>query len=355
MKRILSATLIIFALLPNLRINAISARAYTVIEQSSGRILYSSCGDEKMPMASTTKVMTALLTIENLDLTKTYDIPDSAVGIEGSSIYLKKGEKLTGEELLYGLMLASGNDAAYALAAIISGSAEEFVELMNRRAGELGLKNTHFADPCGLKSREHYTTSNDLARLCAYAMKNETFCRVVSTQNHQISGANEGETRYLHNKNRILGEYRGGNGIKTGYTLAAGRCLCAAAKRGDMQLISVVLNDREWFSDCETLLDRAFEEYSYVCLAKKGEIAGNANILDGKSPKCDIMYENDVFYPVKQGEQIKGVSRAGVLTAPIKKGEQAGVCEFFLDGKVIASTPLVTDESVERKFNLFGR
>lgn len=355
MKRILSAALIVFALLPNLRIKAISAGAYTVIEQSSGRILYSSNGSTEMPMASTTKVMTALLTVENLDLTKTYDIPDSAVGIEGSSIYLKKGEKLTGEELLYGLMLASGNDAAYALAEIISGSAEEFVELMNRRAGELGLKNTHFADPCGLKSKNHYTTSDDLARLCAFAMKNETFCRVVSTQNHQISGANEGETRYLHNKNRILGEFAGGNGIKTGYTLAAGRCLCASAKRGDMQLICVVLNDREWFYDCETLLDRGFDEFSYVCLAKKGEIAGKANILDGKSPKCDIMYANDVFYPVKQGENIKGVSRAGMLTAPINKGEQAGVCEFFLDGKVIASVPLVTDESIERKFNLFGR
>lgn len=351
----LSAAVVIIALLVNINIFALSAGAYTVVEQSSGRILYSSNGDTKMPMASTTKVMTALLTIENLDLEKKYDIPDGAIGIEGSSIYLKKGERLTGEELLYGLMLASGNDAAYALAIIISGSEENFVELMNEKARELGLKNTRFADPCGLKSKNHHTTSNDLARLCAFAMKNEIFCQVVSTQNYQISGAKEGEIRYLHNKNRILGEFLGGNGIKTGYTLAAGRCLCAAAKRGDMQLICVVLNDREWFSDCETLLNRGFDEFSYVCLAKKGEIAGKTNIFDGKSAKCDIMYEKDVFYPVKQGEQIKGISRTTVLSAPINKGEQAGVCEFSLGGEIIASVPLVTAEDVERKYNLFGR
>ena len=167
MKKLLAVMLIIISISAfNINPQCASLSAYTVIEQSSGRILYSVNDNQKMPMASTTKVMTAILVIENLDLKKEYLIPDEAVGIEGSSIYLKKGEKLTGMDLLYGLMLASGNDAAYALAILTSGSTEEFIYKMNMKAQELGLKNTHFSDPCGLRSDGHYTTSKELAFLC---------------------------------------------------------------------------------------------------------------------------------------------------------------------------------------------
>lgn len=326
------------------------AKSYAVIERSSGRILYQMNGQAKMPMASTTKVMTALLVIENLDLDKTYTVPDEAVGIEGSSIYLKKGEELTGRELLYGLMLASGNDSAYALAILTGGSTENFVSQMNRRAEDMNLNSTHFADPCGLASNNHYTSAIDLSHLCAYAMENEIFREIVGTKNKQISG-----NRYLYNKNRILGGFLGGNGIKTGYTTASGRCLCASAERNGMELICVVLNDRNWFSDCENLMEQGFREYTFTQIAKKGEKAGNINIYGGKEEKCDIIYKNDVFYPLKANERIMGESRGFNLSAPINIGDVGGVSDFYLSGEKIASVDLVCEKSIEKKKTLFGR
>lgn len=347
MKKFMSVVLILLCITVfNIRAEAYSAASYTVIEQSSGRILFSSNGDERMPMASTTKVMTAILVIENLELSKEYKIPDEAVGIEGSSIYLKKGEKLTGEELLYGLMMASGNDAAYALAILTSGSTESFIELMNKKAKELNLSNTHFSDPCGLKSENHYTTSNDLARLCAYAMNNEIFKKVVSTKNYQI-GQDE-NMRYLYNKNRILGEVEGGDGIKTGYTKKAGRCLCSSATRNGAQVICVVLNDYDWFYDSKMLINKAFSEYSFVQVAKKDEIVTSANIFGEKMEKCDIITAKDVFYPLKKGEYLK--ARYDVFyekSAPVKKGENAGEIKFFLENSLVLTVPCFFKETVQ--------
>ena len=347
MKKIISVMLIFMCITAfNINAQAVSASAYTVIEKSSGRILYESNGNKRMAMASTTKVMTAILVIENLDLYKVYDIPDEAVGIEGSSIYLKKGEKLTGEELLYGLMMASGNDAAYALAILTSGSSEDFIALMNEKARELKLNDTHFEDPCGLKSENHYTTSNDLARLCAYVMNNDIFKKVVSTKNYQIG---EGENlRYLYNKNRILGELEGGDGIKTGYTRNAGRCLCSSATRNGVQVICVVLNDYNWFNDSKALLNKAFSEYKFVQLSKQGEIVTSANIFGGNLEKCDIITKEDVFYPLKKGEYLKAKYEILLDTyAPVKKGQDAGEIKFFLDDKEVIKVPCVFKEDVQ--------
>ncbi len=356
MKKLIATLVLAVCLLLPLSVNAYSASAYTVIERSSGRVLYSSNGDARMPMASTTKVMTALLVIKNLELDREYEIPDAAVGIEGSSIYLARGERLTGRELLYGLMLASGNDAAYALAILTSGSVEKFVALMNDTAQELDLKNTHFADPCGLKYKEHYTTSNDLARLCAVALSDETFAEVVATQNFQIRGSREGTVRYLHNKNRILGEFLGGNGIKTGYTTAAGRCLCSSATRNGMQLVCVVLNDHDWFADSEKLLEKGFEEYGLVRLSQKNKFAGTCNILGGKSEKCDIIQKDDVFYPMKKSEYAESITEITLCKrAPVQAGEVAGSTEFFLNGTKIAETDCVFATDVQKKFSLFGK
>lgn len=350
MKKTVAIALILVSICAfNIRTEAVSASSYAVIEQASGRMLYQSNGDAPMPMASTTKVMTAILVLETLDISKEYDIPSEAVGIEGSSIYLQKGEKLTGEELLYGLMMASGNDAAHALAIITAGSTEAFIELMNTKARELGLNNTKFSDPCGLKSEEHYTSANDLARLCAYAMNNETFKKIVSTQNYQIRGAKDGEVRNLYNKNRILGEFEGGNGIKTGYTRKAGRCLCSSAERNGMQVICVVLNDYNWFEDSKALMERAFSEYSLVQIAKKEEIVTSANIFNGFLEKCDIITKNDAFYPLKKGEYLR--ARYNVLfekDAPVVKGESAGCIEFYLENEAVATVPCAFKESIRR-------
>lgn len=329
-----------------------SLSAYTVIEQSSGRVLYSANADKKMPMASTTKVMTAVLVIENLNLENEYTIPDEAVGIPGSSLYLKKGEKLTGLELLYGLMIVSGNDAAHALAILTSGSLDEFIYQMNMKVQELGLKNTHFSDPCGLRSDGHYTTSNDLAVLCAYAMNIPLFAQVVSTKNYQIRGPQG--TRYLYNKNRILGEFEGGNGIKTGYTSAAGRCLCSSAKRNGMQLITVVLNDHNWFNNSKALMEKAFKEYSMVQIAENGKKITSVNISGSNKEKCDIITKEDVFYPLKKGEYIKA-NYDVVLNkeAPVKKGENAGVAYYYLNDILVKNSTLVFNENVTKQ-SLFG-
>ncbi len=354
MKKFLAVLLTVLSITAfSIKPQAASSSAYTVIEQSSGRILYSVNGENKMPMASTTKVMTAILVIEKLDLEKEYSIPDEAVGIEGSSIYLTKGEKLTGLELLYGLMMASGNDAAHALAIITSGTLGEFIYQMNMKAQELGLKNTHFSDPCGLRSDGHYTTSNDLAALCAYAMNDPLFCQVVSTKNYQIRGPKG--TRYLYNKNRILGEFEGGNGIKTGYTRAAGRCLCASAKRNGMQLISVVLNDYNWFNNSKAVLEKAFNEYSMVQISQKGKKVTSVNISGGIPQKCDIITSEDVFYPLKKGEYIKAQYEI-VLNkkAPVQMGESAGKVNFYLDKKLVKTAPCVFNEEIKKQTFLGG-
>ncbi|MBE7091759.1 MAG: D-alanyl-D-alanine carboxypeptidase [Clostridiales bacterium] len=354
MKKFLAVLLILISVTAfNVTPKCASLSAYTVIEQTSGRVLYSCNGDSKMPMASTTKVMTAVLVIENLDLEKEYTVPDEAIGIEGSSIYLKKGEVLTGMELLYGLMMASGNDAAHALAILTSGSTDEFIYQMNMKAQELGLKNTHFADPCGLRSDGHYTTSNDLAFLCAYAMKNPLFCQVVATKNYQIRGVQG--TRYLYNKNRILGEFEGGNGIKTGYTRAAGRCLCSSAKRDNMQIISVVLNDYNWFNNSKALMEKAFNEYSMVQIAKKDKIVTSVNISGSNNEKCDIITGEDVFYPLKKGEYIRAKYDV-VLNkqAPVKKGESAGKVYFYLNDSLVKESFCVFNNDIQKHHSLFG-
>lgn len=235
-----------------------SGSAYIVINAADNKVLMESNAQTRLPMASTTKVMTALIVLENAPTDLLVTVPEDAVRVEGSSMYLKEGEELTILELLYGLMLSSGNDAALALAYAVGGTPEGFVELMNEKAQVLGLKNTHFANPHGLHDSSHYTSAYDLAIICSEAMKNETFREIVATKDKKIENPDTGEIRYLHNKNKLLANYKGANGIKIGYTKAAGRCLCASAKRGDIELICVVLNDGNWFNRAAELMDAGF-------------------------------------------------------------------------------------------------
>ena len=210
----------------------------------------------RLPMASTTKIMTALLICENCRPEETIVIPKEAVGIEGSSVYLKEGEKYTIKELLLGLMLRSGNDCAVALALHLGGSIKNFADMMNMRAKSLGLTDTHYVNPHGLHDKEHYTSCYDLCKLGCVAMKDKLFKEIVGTK---LTTIGEGESRKtIANKNKILFRYEGGNGIKTGYTRAAGRCLVAAAERNGIQLVSAVLNVPDMFGECERLMDYGF-------------------------------------------------------------------------------------------------
>lgn len=232
---------------------SISARQAVLIDEGTGEVLYRKGASERTYPASTTKIMTALVVLElcqtyGIDMKDEVEIPKEAVGAEGSSLYLKAGEEKTIEDLLYGMMLQSGNDGAIALAVCLGGTSDHFVSLMNETASRLGCMDTNFVNPHGLFDEEHYTTAIDLATISRAAMSNDVFREIVGTQ----SWGN------YENKNKTLRQYKGGTGIKIGYTEKSGRTLVASATRGDKSLIAVVLNDGNWFQDAYALMDYGF-------------------------------------------------------------------------------------------------
>ena len=251
-----------------------SARALCLISGDSGELLYCQNGNEALPMASTTKIMTALVALERCSADSVVTVPREACNIEGSSVYLREGEKITVRDLLYGLMLESGNDAACALAIASYGSVDKFVTAMNKRARELGLVSTSFANPHGLPAENHYTTARELAKIAYTAMQNPLFREIVKTKTYTAKGENGEPTRYFSNHNRLLGSYEGTVGIKTGYTLSAGRCLVTSAERNGTSFIAVTLGDRNDFADHRAMYDFAFENFRTVHFAKKGEVCG---------------------------------------------------------------------------------
>ena len=242
----------------------ISAGQAVLIDGDTGKVLYEKAADEKAYPASTTKIMTALVTLETLmkydsPIDQLIEVPRCAEGVEGSSLYLKAGERISIEDLLYGLMLVSGNDAAVALAEVIGGSQEEFVEMMNIRAAELGCTGTNFVNPNGLFDDNHYTTARDMALIACEAMKNEIFRKIVGSQ--QWNAASR-ESTYVtfRNKNKTVFQYEGGNGIKIGYTENSGRTLVASARRGEKSMICVVMSAPDWFNDAYKLMDQGFRK-----------------------------------------------------------------------------------------------
>jgi len=242
----------------------VSAGQAILIDGNTGKVIYEKNIDEKAYPASTTKIMTALITIETLEkhaspIEQKISIPQIAEGVEGSSLYLNAGEKISIEDLLYGLMLVSGNDAATALAEIIGGSQENFVAMMNERAAQIGCSNTHFANPSGLFDENHYTTVRDMASIAYEAMKNPTFRQIVSAKTWK---AQREDSDYLtfYNKNKTVHEFDGGNGIKIGYTKSSGRTLVASASRGEQEVICVVMSAPDWFNDAYRLMEYGFNQ-----------------------------------------------------------------------------------------------
>ena len=317
-----------------------SAEGMVTIEQGSGRVLYEKDKDKRLPMASTTKILTAIVAIENAkDLDEKQEIPREAVGIEGSSIYLRTGEHLTIRELLYGLMLRSGNDSAVAIAILVAGSVDEFVKLMNDFCEKLNLENTHIVTVNGLHSENHYSSASDLARITSYALKNETFAEIVGTRETKISNEfdNKNKCRFLKNKNKLLKTLNGATGVKTGYTTKAGRCFVGSATRGGMTVICVVLNCRPMFEETKYLLEKAFDEYKLIKLFKKGELT-SFYPDDKKVQKVSINIKNDIIYPLN-AKEIKQIN------AKIKSENnyyKDAVLEFRLQNNLIFSEKLYT-------------
>lgn len=264
--------------------------AECMTELYTGQTLHSRNAGVRLPMASTTKIMTALIIIEDCNADEVITVPDEAVGVEGSSIYLKHGERISIKDLLYGLMLRSGNDSAVALAIHHSGDEQKFAQIMNERAVKMGATNTHFTNPSGLPDDSHYTTAHDLCIIACRAMKNQTFRKIVSSKSYS------GEYRSYVNKNKILSRVEGANGIKTGYTLKAGRCLVSSAEREGMDVVCVVLNCPDMYERSQKLIERAFSEYEIKSISPK-------NVFMCNSLPCRVEEENFFLMP-KGGELI---------------------------------------------------
>lgn len=277
-------------------------RSMCVISED-GQVLNQYNKDQQLAMASTTKIVTAIVTIENCDdLDEIVTVDDKSVGIEGTSIYLRKKEQMSIRNLLYGLILASGNDAAMALACAIGGTEENFVEMMNKFAIDLDLKNTHFANPHGLDAKGHYTSTYDLAVITNYALENPVFKEIVSTKTKIL---NEGEpnVRYLRNKNKLLFSQDGCVGVKTGFTDNAGRCLVNACERNGFRVVSVVFNCGPMFEECDKLTEQAYKEYMVKTFVEPYNFVGNVSVIDGDKNEAFVVTIKGYSKIIKKSEE----------------------------------------------------
>ena len=350
MKKALFCLALLLLLLPAAALG--EARSEILIEAKTGRVLYENNAHEALPMASTTKIMTALVALENGSLSDTVTAGKNAFGVPGTSIYLGLGEQLTLEQMLYGLMLASGNDAAVAIAEHIGGSIENFCRMMTARGLEIGCENTVFVTPHGLPADGHHTTAWDLALIAREAMKNPAFREIVSTQRASLPWADHEYDRVLTNKNKLLSTYAGALGVKTGYTKAAGRCLVFAAERDGLELIGVVLNCPDWFDEAAALLDKGFDNWQMVTVLSAGETVREIPVTGGVQDAVRVVAQSDVSAPVPDiAWPDLLIDLPESLPAGVEKGQVVGTARLTDQGQTLVAVPLIAAEAVpERSF-----
>lgn len=339
----------------------ISAEAYVLYCANNGKILISENENKKMKPASTTKIMTSLIALEEAASdNKKVKFTDEMIA-EGSSMYLKVGEVVTLEDLAVGMMMASGNDAANATALSVSGSTEKFSERMNERAKLIGMKNTHFITPSGLDDDEHYSTAYDMALLMSCALENEDFAKLTSQKSADVSfiEPSSKKTRYS-NHNRLLSMYEYCIGGKTGYTMAAGRCLVSAARKDGLTLVCVTLNDRNDWKDHASLYDYGFTEYS--CYeSDDSEFFADIPCVGSDKDYVVVTGEKDTSFVVSSEDKDNVERKIYIdrfLYAPLKKHETVGRIEYLIDGKIISETDIITVEvinSIEENKNIFTK
>ena len=312
----------------------VSASAAVLMDMDSGRVLYERNAGTRMLIASTTKILTALVAIRDGNLSDLVKVSREAAYTEGSSMYLKEGEELTLETLLYGLLLCSGNDAAVAVAEHVGGSVEGFVERMNETAMELGMEDSSFANPNGLDDEEHYSTAYDMALLARAAMGNETLVRIASTRTVSIGG------RTMTNHNKLLGYVEGCLGLKTGYTRAAGRTLVSCAERGGQRLIAVTLQDGNDWADHQSLYDYGFSAYPARRMAQLGhELAREDGV--------PLIAADSFAWPLAAGETLEtSVELERKLTGPLRAGTRVGEAVFSLNGNEVGRVGLLCGEDL---------
>lgn len=345
MKRVFfrtAAVLLAAVLILPVGVQAISAQRAIVLDAQTGRVLFDRQADERSLIASTTKIMTALVVCEQCNVLDRVRIPKEAVGIEGSSMYLQAGEVLTVQELLYGLMLHSGNDAAVALAIYCGGTVEGFAGLMNDKAHQLGLTGTHFENPNGLDSPGHYSTARDLAKLTAYAMNNPIFAQTVSTKTVNVG------TRSLRNHNKLLWRFDGAEGVKTGFTKAAGRILVSSAMRDGRRLIAVTIQAPDDWNDHAALLEEGFAAFSVRKILSAGDPVGVCQVEGGTAEQTGLLAGADFSYALRQEERVElRIPGLSFAYAPVAAGAPAGWAYICVDDVPVGKVPLVYGETVE--------
>lgn len=379
--------ILIVSLIAGMTVNAAAATKTSIpllvgetavlIDAKSGMVLYNKSMDEQREPASTTKIITGLLAIENLDLDTVVTIDEETSFTEGSRIYLLEGEEITVENLLYALFLESANDAAVALAKEMAGSVDKFAIMMNEKAIELGAKNTNFVNPHGLHAEGHLTTAYDIAMIAKAAMENETFRKYVTTYQYTIPATNMQDTRYMYNTNRLLydtktmvsangelraAKYDGVTGIKTGYTSQAGGCLAASALRDGTELIAVVMKstDTGRFGDSIALLDWGFANYKTVQTLKKGDTVGEISVKRGAETSVKLVAEKDGYATVPIDGSVEDLTKVIKTTeeiqAPVEKGQVVGTIDYFSDEVLVSSVNVVAGEAVEEggMLSVFG-
>ena len=346
MKRLVCLLLVLVCVF-SFRVNAVStsAKSAILINGDTGEVLYEQNADKCLPMASTTKIMTALLLSESNILDKEFTVEDKMIRVEGSSMGLLPNDKVTGRDLLYGMMLASGNDAANMTAYILGGTVDGFVKKMNQKAQALGLQNTNFETPSGLDGDEHYTTARDLAKLTRYALQNEEFYKAASCQSATLCYGNPPYKRTLTNHNKLLKTYSGAVGVKTGFTKKSGRCLVSAAKRDGEFLIAVTLGDPNDWADHTALLDYGFERVETKEITPKQTsytipVISASSSLNVKIEPLTISYADDSEFSCK-------VLLPRFVYAPVKKGEVLGCVVYKKDGKEFKREEITAKRDIE--------
>ena len=343
----------------------INSRSAVVIDRKSKNIIYGKNENVKKAMASTTKIMTAMVVIQNTNLNNIVDISKKAAGTGGSRLGLKAGDKITVKDLLYGLLLRSGNDCAVALAEYVAGSVPEFSNLMNQNAQMLGLNNTHFVTPHGLDEEEHYTTAYELAILADYALNNEVFAQIVNTKSYTININKNSKT--LNNTNELLGNLNGVYGVKTGFTNGAGRCLVTSIKRGNLDVICVVLGadtKKDRTRDSAKLIEYTFNKYEEIDIKEKikesfekwNEINGNRiNIEKGESSKLELTLndKDKIFtYPIEKGteDNINIEINANLnLKAPVLENTNIGKIKVYYNAKELLEIDILNINKINKK------
>ena len=342
----------------------LNARIALIYDRASGRVLYEKNGDKQTPMASTTKIMTAIVVLENTNLKDIVTIDSKSASIGGSRLGLKKDDKVTINDLLYGLMLRSGNDAASALAIYVGGSIQNFADMMNNKAEELGLTNSHFVVPHGLDDEGHYTTAHELAKITDYALKNETFKKVVSTSNTTISI--NGNLKQINNTNKLLNSVSGVYGVKTGFTNGAGRCLVTAWEKNDMDIITVIIGadtNNLRTTDTKKLIEYVEKNYELVNIKEiieeefekwKKINSGRIFVEKGSKNSVELLleemnFENMIINKTDINKIDIKTDMLYSLKAPVKQNEIIGTLEVLVDGENISTLEIYNKEEIRKK------